>query len=233
MQSPHAGSYLECRDSPGPGSCCRCKRKPKIKVADKLQSHEGPMREIYVSLRITFGRRKHAQGFKMIMKWPEIKKLPDLSTQCGDLRNYAKSSLSIWLEMKDCFELVRGFETFRRVLTSEILRPVLALRISAAIICKFESNKQTKHNLFPHSQISLHRFPRLQSQSAISFPGKMGRVLWPGYCNIVSGCILYPTFNSFSTFFPVFCDPGQENVCRSQRARWGTGNIVSLEIGSS
>ncbi len=72
-----------------------------------------------------------------------------------------------------------------------------------------------------------------QSQSAISFPGKMGRGLWPGYCNIVSGCILYPTFNSFSTFFPVFCDPGQENVCRSQRARWGSGNIVSLEIGSS
>ena len=83
--------------------------------------------------------------------------------------------------MKDGFELVRGFEE-RDLQTGsyiweEILRPVLALQISAAIICEFESNKQTKHNLFlAHSQISLlHRFPRLQSQSAISFPGKRSR----------------------------------------------------------
>ena len=75
-------------------------------------------------------------------------------------------------------------------------------QISAAIICKFESNKQTKHNLFlAHSQISLlHRFPRLHfPQSAISFPGKIkqnwkeretipcnGRI-WNFYCLCMHG----------------------------------------------
>ena len=135
--------------------------------------------------------------------------------------------------MKDGFELVLGFETNTdRFLHLRYEARVLALQISAAIICKFESNKQTKHNLFsPHSQISLHRFPpRLRSQPAISFPSKMGRV----YCNMVD---LYPTFNSFSTFFPSFfviSEPGKCVLCGSQQpARWGSGNIVSLEIGLS
>ena len=136
--------------------------------------------------------------------------------------------------MKDGFELVRGFETNTdRFLHLRYEARVLALQISAAIICKFESNKQTKHNLFPGPRTHKSHFIDfpvcLPAQPAISFPGKMGRV----YCNMVD---LYPTFNSFSTFFPSFfviSEPGKCVLCGSLPARWGSGNIVSLEIGLS
>ena len=81
--------------------------------------------------------------------------------------------------MKDGFEVVcEGLKPTDRFLHLRryYVRFLHCRQISATIICKFESNKQTKHNLFlAHSQISLlHRFHRLHfPQSAISFPGKI------------------------------------------------------------
>ena len=126
----------------------------------------------------------------------------------------------------------RGFETNAdRFLHQRYEARVLALQISAAIICKFESNKQTKHNLFgPHSQISLHRFLVCTPSRQFPFP-----VRWAECIVIWWICIRLST--RFPRFFPVFfviSEPGKCVLCGSQQpARWGSGNIVSLEIGLS
>ena len=144
-----------------------------------MQSHEAPVCKTHVSLRITFGRRGNMPRV-LRWWWSDLKWKSCLTTVYSDQRrNYAKSSLNFWdwkwkMALMWCAR-VWNLQTGSSYIWGCITRPVLALQISAAIIWKFESNKQTKHNLFlAHSQILLlHRFPRLQyPQSAISLPGK-------------------------------------------------------------
>ena len=140
MQRLHAAPVLRA----GTPSSCWCKRKLKIKVADKLQCHEGPGAKFTHHWESHLGVEKHAQGFKM-MERPGIKKLPDLSAMQCRVSNYAKTSLIIWLligEMIDGFEVERGFEKYWpgsyicRWLGYDL---VLSCIADTAIICKFES----------------------------------------------------------------------------------------------
>lgn len=126
--------------------------------------------------------------------------------------------------MKDGFELVRGFETNTdRFLHLRYDGGFLHCRYLLQLFVNLKVTNKQNTICSPHSQISLHRFPRLQSQSAISFPGKMGRA----YCNMVYlavSCIRLSTrFPRFSQFF---CDLSRENVCCVDHSRPGGAAVI-------